>query len=271
MKVARLHGIRDLRVEEAPDPGEPGPGEARIRVTAVGICGSDLHYYREGALGDARPEGPLILGHELAGRVEAVGQGVTLPVGGLVAVEPGRSCGRCELCERGHPNLCPSVRFCASPPVDGALQEVMLYPASLLFPLPEALSDADGAVLEPLGIGLHTLRLAKLQPGESVAVLGGGCIGLVLVQLCRVAGAGRIFVTEPLPHRREAARVFGATDLSIPNARTLSRRSWRRRAGAASTSPWRRQERPTRRRRRWPWRGRVGSWCWSASPATTTW
>jgi L-iditol 2-dehydrogenase len=216
VRVARLHGIGDLRVEEAPDPGAPGPGEARVRVTAVGICGSDLHYYREGSLGDARPDAPLVLGHEFAARVEAVGAGVALPVGARVAVEPGRSCGRCELCEQGHPNLCPSVRFCASPPVDGALQEFMLYPAALLFPLPRALSDADGAALEPLGIGLHALRLARLQPGETVAVLGGGCIGLLLVQLCRVAGASRIFVTEPLPHRREAARRFGATDVLDP-------------------------------------------------------
>jgi L-iditol 2-dehydrogenase len=216
MKVARLHGTFDLRVEEAPDPGPPGRGEARIRVTAVGICGSDLHYYREGGLGGARPEAPFILGHEFTARVEAVGPDVTLPVGTRVAVEPGRSCGRCELCERGHPNLCPSVRFCASPPVEGALQERMLYPATLLFPLPDALSDADGAALEPVGIGLHALRLGKLQPGETVAVLGGGCIGLLLVQLCRAAGAARICVTEPLPHRRAAALAFGATDVLDP-------------------------------------------------------
>jgi L-iditol 2-dehydrogenase len=205
-----------VRVEEVPDPGQPGPGEARIRVTAVGICGSDLHYFREGGLGDARPEAPFILGHEFAARVEAVGPGVTLPVGTRVAVEPGRSCGRCELCERGHPNLCPHVRFCASPPVDGALQEFMRYPAPLLFPLPAALSDADGAVLEPLGIGLHALKLAKLEPGQTVAVLGGGSIGLLLVQLCRVAGAAQIVVTEPVAHRRAAAAAFGATEALDP-------------------------------------------------------
>src|SRR5207244_2392677 len=125
MKAARLHGVRDLRVETLPDPGPPGPGEALLRVTAVGICGSDLHYYREGGLGGADVTAPLVLGHEFAARVEAVGPGrgrgyptqwggggaLELTVGTRVAVEPGRSCGRCEMCERGHPNLCPAVQF----------------------------------------------------------------------------------------------------------------------------------------------------------------
>jgi L-iditol 2-dehydrogenase len=216
MKAARLHGVRDLRVEMLPGPPPPGPGEALLRVTVVGICGSDLHYYREGGLGGADVTAPLILGHEFASRVEGVGPGVELQVGTRVAVEPGRACGRCELCERGHPNLCPQVQFCGAPPIDGACREFMLYPAHLLFPLPAALSDADGAMLEPLGIGLHALSLARLAPGETVAVLGAGCIGLLLIQLCRAAGAARILVTEPLPHRREAARRYGATDLLDP-------------------------------------------------------
>lgn len=216
MKAARLHGVRDLRVETLPDPPPPGPGEALLRVTVVGICGSDLHYYREGGLGGADVTEPLILGHEFAARVEGVGPDVDLPVGTRVAVEPGRACGRCELCERGHPNLCPQVQFCGAPPFDGACREFMLHPAHLLFPLPGALSDADGAMLEPLGIGLHALSLARLAPGETVAVLGAGCIGLLLIQLCRAAGAARIFATEPLPHRREAARRYGATDLLDP-------------------------------------------------------
>jgi L-iditol 2-dehydrogenase len=216
VKVARLHGVRDLRVETLPDPAPPGHGEALLRVTAVGICGSDLHYYREGGLGGADVTAPLILGHEFAARVEAVGPGVDRPLGTRVAVEPGRACGRCELCERGHPNLCPRVQFCGAPPVDGACRERMVYPADLLFALPDGLSDAEGAALEPLGIGLHALSLARFGPGQTAAVLGAGCIGLLLVQLCRAAGAARIFVTEPVPHRREAARRYGATDLLDP-------------------------------------------------------
>jgi L-iditol 2-dehydrogenase len=217
MKAARLHAVRDLRVDDVPEPGPPEAGEVLLRVTAVGICGSDLHYYREGSLGGDNVDAPLVLGHEFAGRVEAVGPGVELPVGTRVAVEPGRACGRCELCEQGHPNLCRHVQFCGAPPFDGACCEWMRYPARLLFPLPDAISDAEGAALEPLGIGLHTLALAKLQPGETVAILGGGSIGLLLTQLCRVAGASVIFVTEPVAHRREAARRFGATDVLDPS------------------------------------------------------
>jgi L-iditol 2-dehydrogenase len=216
MKAARLYGPGDLRVEAIPEPSAPGAGEALLAVTAVGICGSDLHYFREGSLGGLSFAEPLILGHEFAGRVEAVGPGVSLPVGTRVAVEPGRSCGRCESCLEGHPNLCPAVLFCGTPPVDGALRERMVYPASLLFPLPDAVSDAEGAALEPLGIGLHALDLVKLGPGRTAAVLGAGPIGLMILLLCRAAGAVQIIVSEPVPHRREAALRLGATAVLDP-------------------------------------------------------
>jgi L-iditol 2-dehydrogenase len=216
MKAARLYAPGDIRIEELAEPGPPGPGEVLLAVTAVGICGSDLHYYREGELGGLVPEEPLILGHEFAGRVQALGPGVSIPVGTRVAVEPGRSCGRCEACLEGHPNLCPSILFCGSPPVDGALRERMLYPAPLLFPLPESVSDAEGAALEPLGIGLHALSLARLEPGRTAAVLGGGSIGLMLAQLCRLAGATEVIVSEPVSHRREAALRLGATAVLDP-------------------------------------------------------
>lgn len=218
MKAARLHAPGDIRIEELPEPGPPGPGEVLLAVTAVGICGSDLHYYREGGLGGLTPEQPLILGHEFAGRVEAVGPGVSLPVGSRVAAEPGRSCGRCEPCLEGHPNLCPHVLFCGSSPVDGALRERMLYPASLLFPLPDVISDDEGAALEPLGIGLHALSLARVEPGRTVAILGAGPIGLMLVILSRAAGASEIIVTEPVTHRHEAALRLGATAALDPSA-----------------------------------------------------
>jgi L-iditol 2-dehydrogenase len=218
MKAARLFGPGDVRVEEIPDSPPPVAGEVLLEVTAVGICGSDLHYYREGSLGGLSVQEPLILGHEIAGRIEAVGPGVSLPVGMRAAVEPGRSCGRCESCQEGHPNLCPAVAFCGTPPVDGALRERMVYPASLLFPLPDEVSDAEGAALEPLGIGLHALSLARLEPGRTAAVLGTGPIGLMLVLLCGAAGAAEIIVSEPVSHRRDAALRLGATAVLDPAA-----------------------------------------------------
>lgn len=218
MNAARLYAPGDIRIEELPEPCPPGPGEVLLAVTAVGICGSDLHYYREGGLGGLVVEEPLILGHEFAARVEDVGPDVSIPAGTRVAVEPGRSCGQCEACLEGHPNLCARILFCGSPLVDGALRERMLYPVSLLFPLPENVSDVEGAALEPLGIGLHALSLARLEPGRTAAVLGAGPIGLMLVMLCRAAGAVEVIVTEPVPHRREAALRLGATTALDPAA-----------------------------------------------------
>src|SRR5204862_7717153 len=120
--------------------------------------------------------------------------------GTRVAVEPAQNCGRCESCLEGHPNLCPAVRFCATPPVEGSLRERMLYPLRFLIPLPESITDAEGAALEPLGVALHAVRLGKLTPGQTVAILGGGAIGLLLAQTCRAAGALAIFVADPVPH-----------------------------------------------------------------------
>lgn len=211
MKAARLYRPYDLRLEEVPDPGRPAAGWVRLRIAAVGICGSDLHYYREGSIGTADVEQPLIMGHEFSAFIDELGPGVEgLEVGQLVAVEPGRACGRCESCLNGHPNLCPHIIFCGYPGIDGALQEYLLYPAEFLYPLPEGFTPADGAMLEPLGIGLHALRLGKLRPGETAAVLGAGPIGLTIIDLLRTSGATEIYATEPLAHRRAAAQRYGA-------------------------------------------------------------
>jgi len=219
MRAARLYKPYDLRIEEVPEPGPPPPGWARLRIAAVGLCGSDLHYYREGSIGTADVEEPLILGHEFSAFVEELGTGVEgLQVGQLVAVEPGRACGRCETCQKGHPNLCPQILFCGYPGIDGALQEVLLYPAEFLHPLPESFTPADGAMLEPLGVGLHALRLGKSRPGETAAVLGTGPIGLHLIDLLRVSGAAQIYATDLLAHRRAAAERYGATASFDPQA-----------------------------------------------------
>lgn len=222
MKAARLYHPYDLRLEEVPDPGNPKPGWVRLHIASVGICGSDLHYYREGGIGTADVAEPLIMGHEFSAYIDELGPGVDgLETGQLVAVEPGRACGQCESCQHGHPNVCPRIIFCGYPGIDGALQEYLLYPAEFLHPLPEGFTPADGAMLEPLGIGLHAVRLGKLRPGETAAVLGAGPIGLTIIDLLRASGSAAICATEPLAHRREMAEQYGTTATFDPDSENV--------------------------------------------------
>lgn len=204
MRSARLHGIGDVRVAQEPAP-EPDEGESLVRVTAVGLCGSDLHWFTDGGIGDAGLTRPLVLGHEIAGVVEG-----GLLDGRRVAVDPSNACGVCETCLEGLRNMCPHVRFAGHGLTDGGLQELMAWPTALLHPVPDALSDADVAMLEPLGVAIHALDLGKIRVGHTVVVVGAGPIGLCAVQLARVAGAGRVVALEPLVHRREAAAALGA-------------------------------------------------------------
>lgn len=210
MRTSRLHGVRDLRLETLPRP-VPGPGEVLLRVAAVGVCGSDVHYFLEGRIGDQVVEAPLILGHEFSAWVAGLGEGVEgLKVGQLVAVDPAVPCGRCESCLHGHPNLCPAVEFCGTPPVDGVFADYTVKPAENCFPLPEGIDAAEGALLEPLGIAIHTVDLAHLKPGQTVAVLGAGPIGLLTAAVARVGGASVVYMTEPLASRREFALQYVA-------------------------------------------------------------
>ena len=204
MKGLRLHGVADLRLADEPAP-IPGPDEALVRVTAVGICGSDLHWYDESAIGEAVLTRPLVLGHEAAGVI------VEGPrAGQRVALDPQVPCGACETCAAGRGHLCPQVRFLGHSLTDGALREMLAWPAANLVPLPDTIDDVGGAMLEPLGVGIHALRLARVGPGDMVGIFGCGPIGLLLIQLARVAGATTIVATDRLPHRVEAARRLGA-------------------------------------------------------------
>jgi len=205
MKVLRLHAAGDLRLHDEPVP-EPEAGEALLRVTAVGLCGSDVHWFAEGGIGDARLTSPLVLGHEFAGVV--VGGGWE---GRRVAVDPAVPCGACEFCLGGNPNLCASVRFAGHGVEDGALREYVVWPVENMHPLPPSLSDADGAMLEALGVAVHAVDLGHLRTGMTVGVFGCGPVGLLLLQVARAAGATRLVATEKLPHRIEAARALGAT------------------------------------------------------------
>ena len=200
MKVVRLHAHGELRLHDEPRPAIVA-GEAVVRVKAVGVCGSDLHWFAEGEIGDAKLEHPLVLGHEFAGEMED---------GQRVAVDPAIPCRHCEFCERGHPNLCENMIFAGHGETDGALREYVSYPPRCLFPLSDSLSYADGAMLEPLGVAIHAVDLGKLHAGMSVGVFGCGPIGLLIVQLARLSGASNIVATDILPHRMEVAKSFGA-------------------------------------------------------------
>jgi L-iditol 2-dehydrogenase len=202
--AARLFGAGDVRVqtEEMPVPGED---EALVEVTSVGLCGSDLHWFAEGAIGDATLSKPLVLGHEMAGIVRGGPDD-----GARVAIDPAVPCESCAQCAQGDVNLCPNVVFAGHGVTDGGLRQFMAWPSHRLYPLPDSLSDDEGALLEPLGVALHALDLGHLRVATTVGVIGCGPIGLCLVQLARVAGATRVLAADPLAHRLEAAVKFGA-------------------------------------------------------------
>jgi L-iditol 2-dehydrogenase len=203
MRALRLHAAGELALHDEPAP-EVRPGRSQVRVGAVGLCGSDLHWFGEAGIGDATLDRPLVLGHEFAGTV--VGGSLD---GRLVAVDPAMPCGVCPTCVAGLRNLCPDVVFAGHGMQDGGLQEVVSWPSALLHPLPATLSDEDGAMLEPLGVALHAMDLGHVRAGATVAVHGCGPIGLLLVQLLAVTG-GRVVAVDPLPHRRSAAGDLGA-------------------------------------------------------------
>ncbi len=201
----RLHAADDLRLHDEPTP-VPGPDEALVRVTAIGLCGSDLHWFGEAGIGDARIAQPLVLGHEFAGVIESGERR-----GERVAIDPAIPCGECEPCYEGNPNLCIALHFAGHGADDGALREYLTWPLRCLHPLPASLTDADGAMLEPLGVALHAVDLGKVKPGMAVGVFGCGPIGLLVLQVARAAGAASIIATDKLAQRLEAARSFGAT------------------------------------------------------------
>jgi L-iditol 2-dehydrogenase len=211
VKVARLHATGDIRVGEEPAP-RPEAGTSLVRVTAVGLCGSDLHWFAEGAIGDATLAQPLVLGHEFAGVVESG------PLSGRrVAVDPAIPCLSCAQCREGNPNLCVHIRFAGHGRQDGGLREYVTWPDRLLHPLPDRISDAGGALLEPLGVAVHTFDLGHVPLAASVVIVGCGPIGLLLLQVVRAAGARLVIAVDPLEHRREAAKAYGADAVLTPD------------------------------------------------------
>jgi L-iditol 2-dehydrogenase len=221
MLAARLHGRRDLRVECLATPPLPGPGEALVRIGSVGVCGSDLHTFQHGRIGDTVVRAPLVLGHEFGGTIEALGAGAVdgtgamLQPGTRVAIDPAVPCRRCEPCTAGHPNLCTDLRFFGLYPTDGALCERMIVPARVCFPLPASIPDEHAPLLETLGVALHAVDLAHVQAARSVAVIGAGAIGLCVAQVAHVAGALPLFVTDRLPWRLALAERLGARPIDV--------------------------------------------------------
>jgi len=210
MRAAELIAPLTFRLAEMPIEN-PGPGEVQVRVGAVGVCGSDLHAYSEGAVGSTPNVYPMVLGHEPAGTIVKTGPGVTgLAQGDRGALEPALYCYHCEFCMRGQHNVCANIRFLSSPHNPGFFRELINLPASSFLPIPAGMSLSHATLIEPLAVAMHSLRLASFQLGETVAVIGAGPIGLLTIAALKAAGAARIWAVEPLAHRRALARNLGA-------------------------------------------------------------
>ncbi len=210
-KTSVLSATRTLNWETRP-VADPGPHEVRVRVRRVGVCGSDVHYFTHGRIGKYVVEQPLVLGHEVSGVVDAVGPEVTrLKVGDRVALEPGYPCRRCTFCKQGKYNLCPDMTFMATPPVDGALSEYVLWPDDFTFAVPDSISDDAAALLEPLAVGIWAARKGEVGPGQSIAVFGAGPIGCTTIQAARAAGATTLIAVDIEDFRLDLARKVGAT------------------------------------------------------------
>jgi L-iditol 2-dehydrogenase len=211
MRAAVLHAPGEIRIEQRERP-VPGPREVLVEIAAVGVCGSDVHYYEHGRIGPFVVEAPLVLGHEAAGRVVELGELASRhAVGDRVALEPGVPCGRCRECRAGTYNLCADVRFFATPPVDGAFAEYVAIHEDFAFALPDALSDEEGALMEPLSVGVWACQKARVGAGDRVLVTGAGPIGLLAMQCALAFGATEVTVVDVNEHRLELARRTGAT------------------------------------------------------------
>ena len=211
MRSIQLTAPQVLEPREMAMPPDPGPGEVLVRVRAVGICGSDLHWFLEGRIGDHRAVFPQVLGHEPAGVIEAVGAGIhDLRPGQKVAVEPTITCGTCEFCLAGRHNNCLRSRNMGSSQLPGLFREFATVPAHNAVAVPDAMSFDEATIVEPLAVILHVLELTRIPLGATVAVLGAGPIGLLTAAVARQCGAARVFVADRLPHRLRFAADAGA-------------------------------------------------------------
>lgn len=210
MKVAVMTALHELEIQERPIPTAK-PDEVLVRVDYVGICGSDLHYFEHGRIGNFIVEYPFVLGHEVGGTVVALGDQVTgLMVNDRVALEPQITCGECEFCKSGRYNLCSEVEFFATPPIDGVFQEYVAHKANLCFKLPDNVSTLEGALMEPLSVGLHAAFQGDARLGQTAVVTGTGCIGLTSMLALKAMGVSKVIVVDLVDERLDKARELGA-------------------------------------------------------------
>lgn len=215
--TAILYGINDIRLEQTPIE-EPGDNEVLLKMACVGICGSDVHYLVNGKIGDFVVRKPMIIGHESAGVVAKLGKGVThLKVGDRVAIEPGVPCRICKFCKEGRYNLCKEIVFCATPPVHGSLRRYYKHAADFCFKLPDHVSLEEGAMMEPLSVGVHACKRANIGIESTVLILGAGPIGLVSLLAAKAMGASKIIIVDLVQERLDVAKKLGADETLVIN------------------------------------------------------
>ncbi|SEW10991.1 L-iditol 2-dehydrogenase [Natrinema salifodinae] len=210
MRAAVLTDPEEFEIEERERP-EPDADEVLVKIRNVGICGSDVHYYEHGRIGDFVVENPLVLGHESAGEIVETGANVNgFEAGDRVTLEPGVPCRRCSHCKRGDYHLCPDVTFMATPPHDGAFSEYVAWPTDYTYKLPENISTRAGALCEPLSVGIHACRRGNVGTGDTVLITGAGPIGLLAMEAARAAGATDVIITDIVQSKLEFAKERGA-------------------------------------------------------------
>ena len=211
MQAAELIAPFEFRLTEM-SIADPAPGEIQVIVDSVGICGSDLHAWSEGSVGDSPNKYPMILGHEPAGTVVKVGEGVTgIMPGDRGALEPALYCYHCEYCQRGQFNICANIKFLSNPGHPGFFRQRVNLPAKNFLSVPASLTSDQATLIEPLAVAMHSLKFAALQPEETVVVIGAGPIGLLTIAALKATKASRIWAVEPVAHRRDMAVTIGAT------------------------------------------------------------
>lgn len=209
MAASVLRGVGEIVIEERPVPS-PAPDEVLVKVHSVGVCGSDVHYYKHGRIGSYVVESPLILGHEVSGTIVAVGSGTDPDrVGQRVAIEPQRPCRVCDFCREGAYNLCPRMEFYATPPIDGAFCEYVLIQGDFAYEVPDTISDHAAALMEPLSVGIAAAQKGGIKVGDTVLIAGGGPIGVIAGQVARAFGAADVVIADISPARREFAAGYG--------------------------------------------------------------